>query len=203
LNERDQAWVLLGKAWERLDRLISGALILADFICQRGALGRKILKDGRRAMLVTDAFMAWFLALGFTAPAVVTLRNTSVPRWRWQTAVAALVAIAAIFLFVPAFSYMLVERELHVDWPFAPENRAHLSRRQAHHRLLVVADEGDAHITYLHLRLGVEVDLAAIADKFIANLSQGQSRPQESEQDAKWSFCLTAGTLCPANQERQ
>ena len=23
------------------------------------------------------------------------------------------------------------------------------------------------------------------------------------EQDDKWSFCLTAGTLCPANQERQ
>jgi hypothetical protein len=31
----------------------------------------------------------------------------------------------------------------------------------------------------------------------------GESRPQESEQDDKWSFCLTAGTLCPANQERQ
>jgi hypothetical protein len=30
-----------------------------------------------------------------------------------------------------------------------------------------------------------------------------QSRPQESEQDDKWSFCLTAGTLCPANQERR
>ena len=30
-----------------------------------------------------------------------------------------------------------------------------------------------------------------------------QSRPQESEQDDKWSFCLTAGTLCPANQEKQ
>ena len=29
-----------------------------------------------------------------------------------------------------------------------------------------------------------------------------QSRPQESEQDDKWSFCLTAGTLCPTNQER-
>jgi high-affinity nickel-transport protein len=29
-----------------------------------------------------------------------------------------------------------------------------------------------------------------------------QSRPQESEQEGKWSFCLTAGTLCPANQER-
>ena len=23
------------------------------------------------------------------------------------------------------------------------------------------------------------------------------------EQDDKWSFCLTAGTLCPANQEKQ
>jgi hypothetical protein len=30
-----------------------------------------------------------------------------------------------------------------------------------------------------------------------------QSRPQESAQGDKWSFCLTAGTLCPANQERQ
>jgi hypothetical protein len=30
-----------------------------------------------------------------------------------------------------------------------------------------------------------------------------QNRPQESERDDKWSFCLTAGTLCPANQEKQ
>ena len=30
-----------------------------------------------------------------------------------------------------------------------------------------------------------------------------QSRPQESERDDKWSFCLTAGTLCPVNQEKQ
>ena len=29
-----------------------------------------------------------------------------------------------------------------------------------------------------------------------------ESRLQESAQDDKWSFCLTAGTLCPANQER-
>ena len=29
-----------------------------------------------------------------------------------------------------------------------------------------------------------------------------QSRPRKSEQDDKWSFCLTAGTLCPTNQER-
>jgi hypothetical protein len=32
---------------------------------------------------------------------------------------------------------------------------------------------------------------------------QDESWPQGSEQDDKWSFCLTAGTLCPANQERQ
>jgi hypothetical protein len=30
-----------------------------------------------------------------------------------------------------------------------------------------------------------------------------QSWPRKSEQGDKWSFCLTAGTLCPANQERQ
>jgi hypothetical protein len=34
----------------------------------------------------------------------------------------------------------------------------------------------------------------------IAAWEQGWSR--KSEQGDKWSFCLTAGTLCPANQER-
>jgi hypothetical protein len=29
-----------------------------------------------------------------------------------------------------------------------------------------------------------------------------ESRSRKSAQDAKWSFCLTAGTLLPANQER-
>jgi predicted amidophosphoribosyltransferase len=32
---------------------------------------------------------------------------------------------------------------------------------------------------------------------------RGQSRCRKSAQDDKWSFCLTAGTLCPTNQERQ
>jgi hypothetical protein len=29
-----------------------------------------------------------------------------------------------------------------------------------------------------------------------------ESWSRKSEQGDKWSFCLTAGTLCPANQER-
>jgi hypothetical protein len=32
--------------------------------------------------------------------------------------------------------------------------------------------------------------------------SGSKSWPHESGQDDKWSFCLTGGTLCPANQER-
>jgi hypothetical protein len=28
-----------------------------------------------------------------------------------------------------------------------------------------------------------------------------QSRPRKSGRDDRWSFCLTAGTLCPSNQE--
>jgi hypothetical protein len=32
---------------------------------------------------------------------------------------------------------------------------------------------------------------------------ESQSRLRKSAQDDKWSFCLTAGTLCPANQEKQ
>jgi hypothetical protein len=32
--------------------------------------------------------------------------------------------------------------------------------------------------------------------------AEGQSRSRNSAQDDKWSFCLRAGTLCPANQEK-
>jgi hypothetical protein len=38
----------------------------------------------------------------------------------------------------------------------------------------------------------------------LAQVKHGnQSRLRKSAQDDKWSFCLTAGTLCPANQEKQ
>jgi hypothetical protein len=33
--------------------------------------------------------------------------------------------------------------------------------------------------------------------------ARNQSWRRKSEQGDKWSFCLTAGTLCPANRERQ
>jgi hypothetical protein len=32
---------------------------------------------------------------------------------------------------------------------------------------------------------------------------ESKSRLRKSARDDKWSFCLTAGTLCPTNQERQ
>ena len=37
----------------------------------------------------------------------------------------------------------------------------------------------------------------AAGDKFC-----GKSWPRKSAQDDRWSFCLTVGTLCPANPER-
>ena len=37
----------------------------------------------------------------------------------------------------------------------------------------------------------------------VKRLLNGESWSRKSEQDDKWSFCLIAGTLCPANQERQ
>jgi hypothetical protein len=95
---------------------------------------------------VTDAFIAWFLALGFTAPGLVTLRNNSFPRWRWQTGAATLVAIAAIFLFVPALSHMLAEREIASHGPVGrpTENEHILAGGKRITGFLVAADEADS-----------------------------------------------------------
>ena len=38
--------------------------------------------------------------------------------------------------------------------------------------------------------------------KYRPSHNLGESWSRKSEQGDKWSFCLTAGTLCPANQER-
>jgi hypothetical protein len=105
-----------------------------------------ILKDGRRAMLVTDALMAWFLALGFTAPAVVTQRDDSVARWRSQTGLAVLAAIAAIFFLVPSFSRALSEREIASHGAVGPftENEHILLGGGRISGFLVIADEADA-----------------------------------------------------------
>lgn len=71
------------------------------------------------------------------------------PRWRWQTGTAALVAIAAIFLFVPAFSHMLVEREIASHGPVdrTAENEHVLAGGRRITGFLVVADEADARTT--------------------------------------------------------
>ena len=44
-------------------------------------------------------------------------------------------------------------------------------------------------------------DLSVGVKRVCNNLSI-ESRFRKSAQDDKWSFCLTVGTLCPANQER-
>jgi hypothetical protein len=102
-----------------------------------------IMKDGRRVMLVTDAFMAWLLALGFSAPTVLTLRDDTLPRWRWQTGAAVLVTIAAVFLLVPAFSRALVEREIASHAPVGPfaEDKHIVAGGGQISGFLVIADE--------------------------------------------------------------
>jgi chromosome partitioning protein len=46
---------------------------------------------------------------------------------------------------------------------------------------------------------------AVLADRTVNEVFKpfvGQSRPRKSAHGDRWSFCLTAGTLWPANQER-
>jgi hypothetical protein len=202
MNEQEQTWFLLAKAWERFwqqpnvllqtlganlrqfiiesaPTLLTGAVTedrlkaswLASFALLPGvAYGLKnrtaylersfwfclfvsaglsaaiILKDGRRAMLVTDALMAWFLALGFTAPAVVTRQDNTVARWRWQTGAAVLAILSAVFFLVPAFSRALFEREIASHAPlgqFADDKHV-IAGGERMTGLLVVADEADA-----------------------------------------------------------
>ena len=105
-----------------------------------------IMKDGRRAMVVTDALMAWFLALGFSAPAVVTQRDNTLARWRWQTGAAVLVTIAAVFLLVPAFSRVLVEHEIASHAPVGPfaDDKHFVAGGRQISGFLIIADEAGA-----------------------------------------------------------
>jgi hypothetical protein len=73
--------------------------------------------------------------------------------------------------------------------------------------------EAENYGTVLQKLLPAEVTAAYLALRTLFNQAQeispekvellGESRSRKSAQDDKWSFCLTAGTLCPTNQERQ
>jgi hypothetical protein len=53
------------------------------------------------------------------------------------------------------------------------------------------------------IEIVVRIKLARFIDDMRFPLNVGdQSRSRKSAQGDKWSFCLTAGTLWPANQER-
>jgi DNA invertase Pin-like site-specific DNA recombinase len=73
------------------------------------------------------------------------------------------------------------------------------------HLIRARTDEGRKRAQARGVRFGRPLKLTRYQIKVaLARREAGeQSRPQESERDDKWSFCLTAGTLCPANQEKQ
>jgi hypothetical protein len=58
-----------------------------------------------------------------------------------------------------------------------------------------------AAVEWLHFHELIHVITVAFTRP--GSFPRGQRWSRKSGQDDKWSFCLTAGTLCPANQERQ
>jgi len=57
-------------------------------------------------------------------------------------------------------------------------------------------DYGGSSIQYAFIAVVIPV-------AFIVSVNCLESWFRKSAQDDKWSFCLTVGTLCPANQERR
>jgi hypothetical protein len=85
-------WPLLG-----VSILLSAAVVFAD--------------DGWRVLSSSHPLIACFVALGFSAPGVVTLsRFTS--HWRWQSGAALVAITAGLFLVIPVLSHVLARREL-------------------------------------------------------------------------------------------
>ena len=76
------------------------------------------------------------------------------------------------------------------NWTLAPPAPQSYGRR-------FVSPTGDAWLWFFAVPVNREAAVSANADQF------AQSRLRKSAQDDKWSFCPTAGTLCPTNQERQ
>jgi adenylate cyclase len=85
----------------------------------------------------------------------------------------------------------------------APANLEILKvRLEAHGYEVVTAADGEEALVRAR---EIEPDLVLL-DVMLPKLdgiSVLKSWSRKSEQDDKWSFCLIAGTLCPANQERQ
>jgi uncharacterized protein YhbP (UPF0306 family) len=87
----------------------------------------------------------------------------------------------------------------------ADERMRHLAQLEARYSFLGQLAEGPLKLRQAYVRTAVyrlQPARIVLIDN-TKNFGHKESRPQESEQDDKWSFCLTAGTLCPANQERQ
>jgi hypothetical protein len=91
------------------------------------------------------------------------------------------------------------KRISHVDVVCLILHPMHHVRRKVYHRPIYML----RHVTHL---IHIDVDLLTInagqsLPNAIISSSRRESRPRKSGQDDRWSFCLTAGTLCPSNQE--
>jgi hypothetical protein len=80
-------------------------------------------------------------------------------------------------------------------WDSTPQNLRHLLLE-----LGVAVFQVVAH--FLALRSGRAL-MTLDRERSHTVLAHVQSRSRKSAKGDKWSFCLTAGTLCPANQERR
>jgi hypothetical protein len=77
--------------------------------------------------------------------------------------------------------------------------------RTQHERCYSIATQLMRHCASLYIpcREDVRKHRRSIWFRLISASIERGSRPEGSEQDDKGKFCLTAGTLCPANHERQ
>jgi hypothetical protein len=89
-------------------------------------------------------------------------------------------------------------------WMWAREKRHNETAKETSNREVVTEGSEELHTFVVdevaHL---IPLESGTYSITWLRGLLLGQSRLRKSAQDDKWSFCLTAGTLCPANQEKQ
>jgi hypothetical protein len=101
--------------------------------------------DGWRALHVTHALVACFLASAFGARGVVTIRHATPRPWQWQVGAASIAAAAALFLLAPMLSRAQALREIaaHPAFDRTGPNEQVVAGGRHITGFLVVADEAE------------------------------------------------------------